>query len=913
MGFLSRIKSGISSVYKSVDRAVGGYLPGGVAPSSSSSSSSTSTSSSTTSSSGKTTSSQTSGGGGSSGGATVTTTEIKPQTFGVIVTDYTTGESVTTKTTGGRITSQSYSGYSGGGGGSSGTQLGETKALELANRPGGLVQTSTSPKTSDTGLSGGLQPSTVSAYEYTGQPPQRYNRPLGSAIGESFRNVFNFGIIGQQGLGAYTKQAFFEPFEYVGKPKAYKTIGRAGTPDMWEAAYNFGMTKPGTYRMDSTNPPDITGTYFEYSEAQKKKLYGEAGLSYKGEPARILTFKVGESIVKELTPKYQTQLEKGIKEQRDYYQAKVDTGEFTLSQAETSFKSASQAYTNVVNTQFQREAQSIYESRVSGLSPKIQKVEAFQSKIFEPPAYPIIRTTGRVIETGAIVGATAFGGSGLTLAASAYIGAKTAKQSVEYAGAYDQLTTKQKIIGGAGITLGAAATVATFNLGVTKFYSEWRGIIYSDLAKTPGTIRGAEVLRTKELARYNIASLKQQGTSKALTVQRVDVYPTGADRAGFFAKGVTKTKIFDPQYEKYVTTTQKFTTSGYIPNIKEGSITLGSKGLAVTSAPEWSTGVGQAKYITSSKVTDYRFISAAKDTGKYYTVAAGRSPQRAFSVDLAPGVKAYSTSVRGAVEGTGKILKLQDYGTSNLIITSGKKSSEQFFRNLYGTGASVGVQTTKQAQAFSLSSLAAQTSKVSAGGAATLQLSKQILTPPKASQNVEVRQTQPQRLVSYQLPALSQMLPQRQEQRGALATSSSFGIASIPALAQIPTVNQATIQSVSQLGRQRQALRLSTLTPVPPFSPGFFQPPTPSGKGFIPPFYFDLSPGGSDLFSRVLKGGKKVTGYTPSFSALVFNIRGSYKSTGLAKSGIDFRPITPGFSFLTGGRRGFSFKKLLRI
>lgn len=39
----------------------------------------------------------------------------------------------------------------------------------------------------------------------------------------------------------------------------------------------------------------------------------------------------------------------------------------------------------------------------------------------------------------------------------------------------------------------------------------------------------------------------------------------------------------------------------------------------------------------------------------------------------------------------------------------------------------------------------------------------------------------------------------------------------------------------------------------------------------------------------------RVTKYTPSFGAIYFNIQGNYKKTGLSKSGLDFRPITPGF------------------
>ena len=77
----------------------------------------------------------------------------------------------------------------------------------------------------------------------------------------------------------------------------------------------------------------------------------------------------------------------------------------------------------------------------------------------------------------------------------------------------------------------------------------------------------------------------------------------------------------------------------------------------------------------------------------------------------------------------------------------------------------------------------------------------------------------------------------------------------------------------------------------------FFLPPTPP---VIPPF---IPGGGSDYFNR---GGysflrsSRLTRYVPSYSALFFGLKGSYKPGKLSKSGLDYRPITPGYK-LTGG------------
>lgn len=96
---------------------------------------------------------------------TVTTTTTQPTTQGVVVTDFHSGESVQTNTSNGSITKQTYTpapttsgGGGGGGGGNGGTitltpeevtqgysnqSIGQQNALALTNRPGGLVDQST--------------------------------------------------------------------------------------------------------------------------------------------------------------------------------------------------------------------------------------------------------------------------------------------------------------------------------------------------------------------------------------------------------------------------------------------------------------------------------------------------------------------------------------------------------------------------------------------------------------------------------------------------------------------------------------------------------------------------------------------------------------------------------------------------
>ena len=84
-------------------------------------------------------------------------------------------------------------------------------------------------------------------------------------------------------------------------------------------------------------------------------------------------------------------------------------------------------------------------------------------------------------------------------------------------------------------------------------------------------------------------------------------------------------------------------------------------------------------------------------------------------------------------------------------------------------------------------------------------------------------------------------------------------------------------------------------------------PTIPTTPGFaIPPLWLNFQFGKSELGTQIWKGGKKVTGYTPSFTALFKRQYGS-KPKSKVGSGIDYRPITQGFKFKSGL---FNFKKL---
>lgn len=813
-----------------------------------------------------------SSGGGSSGGGTTSTQEIPAQTKGVKVTDFTTGESVVTKTEGGKIKSQTYSPSPN----KAGYQLGEERAIRTAGNVGEEKITTQEIPAQQVGLEPSAQgnfqqaPSSVSGFDYTGEPPQRYERPLGDALGESFRNVFNFGIIGQQGLKAYGNQIFIKPFEYVGKPLAYKKVGTNINPEWKGTEFGFGMSEAQKYNYTPEGFRDTTSqTWFSVGEQKKRAVYTKAGLLYTGEPVSVLPQRLGEDIAKDLKPEFQN---------------RANAGENI----------------NVINQDYQRRISEVYSQRLSGVSGDISSVESFQSKIWEPPAYPIIRGAGRIIETGAVVGAVAFGGSGITFLASGYLGAKSVYQTGEYLSVVNELPMGQRIISGTGLALGYLGAFSVFNLGMNKFYNEFEGLIYSDLASQTARTTGKEVMRTDEFSRYNLVSYRETSNAKSVTFQRTDVYPTGADRVGFFSKGITMTQIENPRPygSEFIYTKEAFKTSGYIPNIKSGVLSSVSGGLKVTPEDVFS-GIGSAKIITSEKVRDVSFIAGSKDEEGYFRiVGADKLRQSTLTTEYFTA----STNIKGSLSNVGMISKLQEEGTSRLIITSGAKSSKAFLNNMYGIGAGGAQELGTIQQQNVLTNLA--TAKVSSNVApAVAGLSSfRIMTGTSEAYSLRTEQFEIQRMINS--PA--QEFRQSQSERFFSGNLAGFSLAN--ATEQAPRFAFAPAQafSQSQALNQRSALRNGlSFSPISNF-PEFFSAPNLSSD--MPIFIPSLDLGGDlGLSSNILKGGKRAVAYTPSFSALIFNLRGSYRTGKLSKSGIEFRPITKGFKFYGTGRNYLRF------
>jgi len=126
---------------------------------------------------------------------------------------------------------------------------------------------------------------------------------------------------------------------------------------------------------------------------------------------------------------------------------------------------------------------------------------------------------------------------------------------------------------------------------------------------------------------------------------------------------------------------------------------------------------------------------------------------------------------------------------------------------------------------------------------------------------------------------------------------------------QSPSVITKSIQQVRTVTETKQVTQPKQIVDVStPFKPNFipspFKPIQPKVDTPFVPFLPPALGGGLGGFRRGF-GAKRGVRYTPSFDALFFRKRGKYKKSKVGGSGLDYRPITPGFNLTSG--KGFKF------
>ena len=806
--------------------------------------------------------------------------------------------------------------------------------------------------------------SPISPTQYpTAQKQEPYSRWW--AVKESFRRaVNNRDMLGNFEFRRYASTVFVDPFKLSGTRQADKTVGTGGNKQTIELAKEGGlyfdtrtMRDRGTTMGMGTGDlsygnekPYINATYYDVQAAATKAAYEKAGTKYTGEPIEVLPTRAGEQVQRDIRPVYTDKLNAGLTEGQNIYQEKVnrdvaakqieyqrkiDTGEMSYNQAtkefntyqttrlataSTNFNAYQTELTRNINEQYKNEYQKTYSSRMEGVGTKIGAITDFRNKIFTSSDVKFIKTTGNIVESGAILGATAFGsGTLVTAAVVPYMSTKLASRAVDTRAASPYMTTGQKIKAGAGLSLGAAAIGLTANIGINRFYSEWRSIKYADLYAQKATTKGALLYRDDEAATYIVSQTKKIGAERAVTRSLVDVYKTGENRVGFYQTGITKTRIYDPQYEKFVFRQQSFKAQGFIPNMQTDIplFTATGSGGYISAESASTLGLGTTSYIPrrytpgfyekalglrAKPVTQSGFYGATQTTeGGYYVKTGGAG-----------------TSIQKLKEG-GVILK--DYSASGFIsegnvlptiTTTGSPSPVSFdfiptkfyktmpttelvSRTGYGTivetypsvssGFSASTGATTAAQQIGIANIGI--------GAAKTRASTLLLAPIVAGGF---------KLGVVSAGGLDNNVSLDLERRGlSLPTGSQLGIGNVAVVgldrAIVGTSGSGVVEGEAQIV---QELQVTGLTNIGGSGFGDLSPGGESGflEGFGGGFAF-LPLGnfaGLKLPSNIVKGGRKVVRYTPSPSALLFKIKG-VKPKG-SETGVGFRPITKGFKFV---------------
>lgn len=523
------------------------------------------------------------------------------------------------------------------------------------------------------------------------------------------------------------------------------------------------------------------------------------------------------------------------------------------------------------------------------------------------------------IETGGIIAGYA--------AAPATGGVSGVLASAYLVGSGFESTVKSKVIGAsigqvsfsdvnyAQAAMGVATIGAGFyGLGKTNIMIE-KQLMQAELTglgqKEFNFIEARSVEGDKALSQV-IAQRQYGGLQQTLTLEG-EIFKTG-DRTFFYPRGegvATTSGTFIQNYYGTPSGTKILASRAFEIGSKGSVIELGggfSASIAKqTYIPMYSAGVVYEGSTSYSKVIgDYAKSVRAEAYAPVQDLTIGVSKQlpsenwyysRGFSVqriDVTTGQQGIRANI---------LLNAESRGVTKVAYDMYKAPE---FAGSLGGGTKTTFATTFQApivsqslltQAATPMSINAATSAATTVGA-TGAILNNIKQTGQITKQVNIQQdiTLPQQRAAI-IPTSStiQMPETITRSRGAIGLST----------AQIPNLSQAQIPIVTgkQTNIQKQIQRAGLITPS--FVRSNININTQTN--FKPPFVFiPLDMGaGLQLPSNIVRGGSSPVGYTPSLSALIFNIRGAMPK-GRVETGLSFRPITPSFRFT----RRFKLKNL---
>ena len=834
---------------------------------------------------------------------TTNISNIPQEKKGVIVTDINTGESVTTYTTNNKVTNQTYNPSPID---NTAKQIdtnkivvtknksaGRDRSLELANQPGGLVDQSVNYnpeplRSSEINQGKRLNPSKIDQTTYTGEPPKRYEENPLRATGYVLSNLNplnpsnTYGIIGQQGLKQFYQTTFIQPFEYVGKPKINRTDGMGYNinPINRGTVIGMGLSSDQVNRVTPLELQDTRNkTYYQVNEDKKRQLFLESGVDYiPGESADIIPYKISD----------QLKNDKGIRAKYEIMAGKNPTDSELIE----------------INKQYNEELNKTFRDRTYNLNNKINVFNKQNRGLFVSPGETFIRTSGTVAEVGAITLATAYGGSGLTYAASAYLGANTFKDYVDYRADYPFMTTGQRVTGAGLIALEAGATALTLNSANKKYFAEWRNIRYEDLANQRSRVLGYELTRDEEKVTYNILSRKSIGTSQSLTTSKVDIYPIGEQNAGFFTKGKTVTRILDPETSKYIFATDNFKVSGNIQIPNKPGFTYQAADSKIQLVNDKALGgYGQGIYRGSTETKNLNFISVAQDNKKEYYNVIGAKNVRSSQTNINNRLYIINNNLRGDVDSSGVIFKKVSPGNS--IIDLGGSSRPN--RNLLQVNKNVvttSMGSVSQSQTTFINTLSNQ--KVSSFST-SIPINRNL--NPSTETSIRLEGQQINKAPTMAVTALVNPQTDDSKTKSKFITDTKnrqyFARGSNTNNLNAPRI--IPVEIVKPIEENKHSFKTVTgnknkgIIRAAPYNYSY-TPISSTGSGSTAFAVYDLRSSFDEAMnSNIIKGGKRSTQFTPSSYPLIFKVEGSYKKNNLSKSGLDYRPITKGFKIFKGG------------
>jgi len=274
--------------------------------------------------------------------------------------------------------------------------------------------------------------------------------------------------------------------------------------------------------------------------------------------------------------------------------------------------------------------------------------------------------------------------------------------------------------------------------------------------------------------------------------------------------------------------------------------------------------------------------SASKGVQNYYLGAGGGVKKGKLT-----GIFGASATKKGGGSFTGLIIQKQDDVSSGVkfIQGGGKKSSNAFFDQLYGNVA-------QASESNIVHQIPVRSVPKLSQGILPLISAKSDLV--KQNYPSSVGETEALKLdkIKIQDQGLYPLIDVSQQTRmRSISRSNSRSIQS-PINVQIPIQIPKQIQLPKSNQDIKIIQRAKQLTPSPSPITNLPAPYIPNSRIFIPSF--DLGLIDSRLGKKRIKV-KKIRGYTPSYTAFVFKIRG--KAPKGVETGLRIRPITSEFSF----------------